>query len=154
MRRFSKDDNFICCDCKEDADENKDDSKEISGSSNKSISNKTFVIPNHDREELISSFNNHDDDDRDMEYESEEERLDIDIHTKGFEDSINLADYKINGEKCEGLIFRILESPVTVDQVKCEICTKERKCSKCIWMRCILMPVQYARNVSTDLLIR
>ena len=73
---------------------------------------------------MISSFNNNDDDDRKIEYESREERLDIDNHTKGGEESINLADYTINGEQCEGLVFRILESPVTEDQVRCEVCAK------------------------------
>ena len=124
MRRFSKDDNFICCDCKEHADEKKDDSKDSSGSSKTSNLNKTFVIPDHGQEELISSFNNQDDDDRDLEDELNEEGLDIDNHTKGGEESINLADYTINGEQCEGLVFRILESPVTEDQVRCEVCAK------------------------------
>ena len=114
MRRYSKDENFVCYECNDESEEHVEENP-----------NATFVIEksNDNPDEFQSDFEseiskeNHDKEDVPLEDESS-------AHDDTSQDSIDLGEITIDGLPCAGLVFGYAQSEVEVTPPKCEVCER------------------------------
>ena len=110
MRKYAKDNNFICCDCVEDTEDRENISRESSSNHNETSSDDQDCPSIGSQSNFESETNG---ENPDVENESAENMSKAHDNTRDDHESINYADFTINGENCDGLVFRHLELPET-----------------------------------------